>query len=286
MNVPKSDLSRRSFLKAAAALGVIAGVRPLEQALAAMVEPAAGQDGGWLAGGQLRYRRDGMAKVTGQKLFAIDLRARDMTGWPAQQSYALLIMIPRADCIYEGLDLSVLGKDFAPDVLVDAERAEADGVRMPEPGFYGSYFLPKGQVSPMLGQPVALGIWHDYERYRQAVRLLRFNEGIFKYGAAATPPQRKPYVAARYVRMGAEKHDEPDLYAPLTDGIIRPQLTGPEVQWPGVDHPKHGKAMQYSADIQQLLKQPPEGVKVFSRDYHSQSMEPAALEPENGLAWY
>ena len=98
--MPKSDLSRRSFLKAAAALGVIAGVRPLEQALAAMVEPAAGQDGGWLAGGQLRYRRDGMAKVTGQKLFAIDLRARDMTGWPAQQSYALLIMIPRADCIY------------------------------------------------------------------------------------------------------------------------------------------------------------------------------------------
>ncbi|WP_311266673.1 hypothetical protein, partial [Xanthomonas sp. WCS2017Noco2-62] len=76
------------------------------------------------------------------------------------------------------------------------------------------------------------------------------------------------------------------LYAPLYNGIVRPQLTGPEVQWPGADDPKHGKAMQYTAQIQQLLKQPPEGTQVFSRDYHSQSMEPAALEPENGLAWY
>ena len=191
MNLPKSDLSRRSFLKAAAALGVIAGVRPLEMAMAKMVEPATGQDAGWINNGQLLYRRDGMAKVTGQKLFAIDLRARDMAGWPDKQSHALLIMTPRADRIYEGLDLSVLGKDFAPDVLVDAERAAADGVHMPEPGFYGSYFLPKGQVSPMLGQPVALGIWHDYERYREAVRLLRFNEGIFQWGAAATPPGRR-----------------------------------------------------------------------------------------------
>jgi hypothetical protein len=115
-----------------------------------------------------------------------------MAGWPDKQSHALLIMVPRADRIYEGLDLSVLGKDFAPDVLVDAERAEADGVHMPEPGFYGSYFLPKGQVSPMLGQPVALGIWHDYERYREAVRLLRFNDGIFRWGAAATPPSASP----------------------------------------------------------------------------------------------
>ncbi|MPS94497.1 molybdopterin cofactor-binding domain-containing protein [Comamonas sp.] len=286
MNVPKSDMSRRSFLKAAAALGVVAGVRPLEQALAQMVAPASGQDAAWMDGGRLRHRRDGMAKVTGQKLFAIDLRARDMQGWPEKQSYALLIMVPRADRIYEGLDLSVLGKDFAPDVLVDAERAEADGVHMPEPGFYGSYFLPKGQVSPMLGQPVAMGIWHDYERYGEAVRLLRFNDGIFQWGAAATPPKRKPYVAARYVRMGAERHDEPDLHAPLINGIVRPPLTGPEVQWPGVDDPKHGKAMQYSAQIQQLLRQPPEGTQVFSRNYHSQSMEPAALEPENGLAWY
>ncbi|MEG0675415.1 MAG: molybdopterin cofactor-binding domain-containing protein [Comamonas sp.] len=286
MNVPKSDLSRRSFLKATAALGVMAGVRPLEQALAQMVEPASAQDAGWMADGRLRYRRDGMAKVTGQKLFAVDLRAKDMPGWPAQQSYALLIMIPRADRIFAGLDLSVLGQEFAPDVLVDAQRAQADGVLMPEPVFYGNHFLPKGQVSPMLGQPVALGIWHDYERYREAVRRLRFNDSIFQYGAAATPPQRKPYVAARYVRMGAESHDEADLYAPLTHGIVRPALTGPEVQWPGVDDPKHGKAMQYAGEIQQLMQQPPEGLKVFSHDYQSQSTEPAALEPENGLAWY
>lgn len=282
----KQDLSRRSFLKAAAALGVIAGVRPLEEALAKMVEPAAGQDAGWISNGQLRYRRDGMAKVTGQKVFAIDLRAKDMQGWPAQQSYALTIHIPRADRIYLGLDLSVLGKEFAPDVLVDAERLQADGVLMPEERFYGSFFLPRGQVSPMLGQPVALGIWHDYERYRQAVKLLRFNQDIFQYGEAATPAARKPYVAARYVRMGAAAHDEADTYAPLTHGIVRPKLSGPEVQWPGVDDPVFGQAMRHSAAIQAELTNPAEGMQVFARKYYSQSMEPAALELENGLAWY
>ena len=282
----KQDLSRRSFLKAAAALGVIAGVRPLEEALAKMVEPAAGQDAGWISNGQLRYRRDGMAKVTGQKVFAIDLRAKDMQGWPAQQSYALTIHIPRADRIYLGLDLSVLGKEFAPDVLVDAERLQADDVLMPEEHFYGSFFLPRGQVSPMLGQPVALGIWHDYERYRQAVKLLRFNQDIFQYGEAATPAARKPYVAARYVRMGAAAHDEADTYAPLTHGIVRPKLSGPEVQWPGVDDPVFGQAMRHSAAIQAELTNPAESMQVFARKYYSQSMEPAALELENGLAWY
>jgi hypothetical protein len=191
MNVPKSDLSRRSFLKAAAALGVVAAVRPLEQALAQMVEPASGQDAGWMDGGRLRYRRDGMAKVTGQKLFAIDLRARH--GGLARQ--AVPCAFDHGSACRPHLRRSGpvrAGQGLCPDVLVDAERAEADGVHMPEPGFYGSYFLPKGQVSPMLGQPVALGIWHDYERYREAVRLLRFNEGIFQWGAAATPPSASP----------------------------------------------------------------------------------------------
>ena len=101
------------------------------------------------------YRRDGLAKVTGQKVFAIDLRARDMQGRPAQQSHVLTIHISRADRIYEGLDLSVLGSDYQPDVLIDAESIAADGLRMPDPGFYGDFFVKKGQISPMLGHPVA-----------------------------------------------------------------------------------------------------------------------------------
>ena len=102
-------------------------VRPLDQARAAMMPSPVGQDTGWFRDGKLRYRRDGMAKVTGSKVFALDLRARDLDGWPDQQSHALLIMIPRADAVFEGLDLSVLGDGLQPDVLVDYARLSDDG---------------------------------------------------------------------------------------------------------------------------------------------------------------
>ncbi|WP_372801363.1 twin-arginine translocation signal domain-containing protein, partial [Paracoccus seriniphilus] len=176
--MPHLDISRRSFLAAAAALGVTAAVRPLGQAQAAMMPSPVGQDSGWFANGQLRYRRDGMAKVTGSKVFAIDIRARDLEGWPDEQSYGLTLHVPRADRIYLGLDLSMLEPDLAPDVLLDAARLKADGVEMPDSAFYGDFFLPEGQVPPMMGQPVALGIWHDYERFRAARKKLQFNDRV------------------------------------------------------------------------------------------------------------
>ena len=161
-----------------------------------------GQETHWISGNTLNYRRDGLAKVTGQKVFAIDLRARDMQGWPDKQSHALTIHIPRADRIYEGLDLSVLGSDYQPDVLIDAESIAADGLRMPDPGFYGEFFVKKGQVSPMLGHPVAVAIWHDYEKFRVANQRLRFNDAIFRFGAEAAQPPRAPYGRALCARTG------------------------------------------------------------------------------------
>ena len=61
-------------------MGVIASVRPVKEALAELITPAGGQETNWISGNKLNYRRDGLAKVTGQKVFAIDLRAKDMQG--------------------------------------------------------------------------------------------------------------------------------------------------------------------------------------------------------------
>lgn len=97
-----TDLSRRQFLASAAALGVIAAVRPIGQAQAAMMPSPVGQDPGWFADGKLRYRRDGMAKVTGSKVFAVDIRARDLEGWPDEQSHAMTIHIPALTAFMKG----------------------------------------------------------------------------------------------------------------------------------------------------------------------------------------
>ena len=280
------DISRRSFLKTASALGVLASIRPINEALAELLEPQSGQDTQWISGNKLNYRRDGLAKVTGQKVFAIDLRAKDMQGWPQQQSHALTIHVPTADRIYEGLDLGVLGNDLQPDVLIDAESIAADNVVMPEPSFYGDFFVKKGQLPPMLGHPVAIAIWHDYEKFRAANLLLRFNKDIFRYGAATPQPARAPYVAARYVRVQGEDAYGEDKFSPMKDTAIWPPVDESGVHWPDTSHPAFGALMGESARIQSEMKQPRDGLQSFARKYYSQSIEHMSMEMENGLAWY
>ena len=53
-------------------------------------------------------RIDGVAKVTGAKLYASDFRAADLPGWPAKTSHAMLIRAPDATHVYTGMDLSRL----------------------------------------------------------------------------------------------------------------------------------------------------------------------------------
>ncbi|TXB71306.1 molybdopterin-dependent oxidoreductase [Paracoccus aurantiacus] len=282
-----TDLSRRQFLATAAALGVIATVRPIGQAQAAMMPSPVGQDAGWFADGKLRYRRDGMAKVTGSKVFAVDMRARDLDGWPDEQSHAMTIHIPRADRVYEGLDLSVLEADgLMPDLLIDAARAEADGLHMPDPDFYGEFFLKPGTLPPMLGQPVAIGIWHDYERFRAARSLIRFNEGIFRFGAEAEQPARAPYGAAQYVRVGGDDPRGEDVFSPMKDLVVWPSTSPAGVAWPGPDDPAFGAAIGHSQAIRDGIENPPQGITVFKRHYSSQSIEHCTMEPENGNGWY
>ena len=54
--------------------------------------------------GAPRFRVDAIEKVTGTKTFTRDFRARDLPGWPKEQSHAFLIRVRRADRIVEGVD--------------------------------------------------------------------------------------------------------------------------------------------------------------------------------------
>src|ERR1700761_7608819 len=53
-------------------------------------------------------RIEGVAKVTGAKLYASDFRAADLPGWPTHTSHALLIRAPDAIHVYLGMDLARL----------------------------------------------------------------------------------------------------------------------------------------------------------------------------------
>jgi CO/xanthine dehydrogenase Mo-binding subunit len=45
--------------------------------------------------GKARFRNDALSKVCGDKVFARDIRAKDMPGWPAQQGHACCSRPPR-----------------------------------------------------------------------------------------------------------------------------------------------------------------------------------------------
>ena len=65
-------------------------------------------------------RIDGVAKVTGAKLYASDFRAADLPGWPAKTSHAMLIRAPDATHVFTGIDLSRLSGALKPSVVVTA----------------------------------------------------------------------------------------------------------------------------------------------------------------------
>jgi hypothetical protein len=76
-------------------------------------------------------RIDGLAKVTGSKLYASDFRASDLPGWPANTSHAMLIRAPDATHVFTGIDLSRLSGDLKPSQVVTADDLTRAGIRVP-----------------------------------------------------------------------------------------------------------------------------------------------------------
>ena len=112
------QISRRGFIK----LGVIAGITimvgkfPFVEATEVNSGPTSTD---WIGrDGKAKFRWDGIRKVTGQKNFARDFRAKDLEGWPEQQAYAFMLKSTKADRTFEGIDLSMLGDELQPDRLI------------------------------------------------------------------------------------------------------------------------------------------------------------------------
>ena len=282
-------ISRRRFLQTGAAAGVAIKVSLLQPAQAALVQTRLTPRADWLtAGNRPRYRLDALAKVTGAKTFTRDYRARDLPGWPPEQSHAFLIRATKADRTFEGIDLSVLDDGLQPDRLVTHEDLAADGVVVPDPDFYGDVFLvPKGETPRLLGQPVALLIYHDFARYDAAKRRIRFNDTIVRYGKQ-TPYNHPPhYGATRHVRIEGSSPDAPDEFSPCKDTIIYGKFAGDEVVWPAAgDGDAQARGMQAAAQIEREVAAAGSDELVLKRSYFSQSIDPSAMEADNGNVWY
>lgn len=318
------DISRRNFIKIGtiAGISVLIGRLPAANALEVHSGPSAPS---WLSpDGKARYRWDAVRKVTGQKEFALDFRARDLPGWPREQAHAFFIKATQADRVFEGVDLGILGPDLQPDRLVLHEDLARDGVAVPQPEgfsaeFYGKYFLvPKGQTPHILGHPVALLVYRDFDRFEAAKRMLRFETTVVKYGAVTGPKTLPNYGAARYVRIGGDGPTASSVFSPMQDAVIWGAFDGDKPVWPpdsptgvfvpasvrrknrdggGVRDPlavaretyePMRRGMDAAADIEKAIEaaRRDKSKLVLERHGFSQSIDPSAMEPDNGNAWY
>lgn len=285
------DISRRSFLQG----GLIAGVGVTlallgSQAFAALMEnKVTTSPQKWMNhDGKARFRNDALSKVCGNKVFARDIRAKDMPGWPQQQGHAMLLKATKADRIYAGHDLSLLGADLQPDRIVTADDLKKDGIAWPE-AHSPDPLLPPGQVPMFIGHPVAILIWNDFERFRKAKLKLQFNDKAIRYGAQAPLYQRDPYGSFRFVRVGGKTPFDEDEYSSLKNTMLFPTILARKPVWTA-EPKQHGtlteQGMFYAQRIDEQLKQPPEDWLLFDERYKTPSIEPAALEPDNGNGWY
>ena len=285
------QLSRREFVKWVTASGVAVSLSRLalaEEPDFAARETLPGRQA-WNPAATGVGRIDGVAKVTGAKLYASDFRAADLPNWPPATSHAMLVRVPDATHVYTGMDLSRLSGALKPLVVVTAADLARIGTRVPE--FYaGDLFCPPGKTPLYMGQPVALLIYEHFDPFDQARLALR-DEAVVKFGAETGPVKMPNYGQFRFTRVGGPTPDAPDVYSPVKNGWVSPgffESSGRPV-WARLPLPTgqaYAEAATYGEKIRAELAANDPALLVLEREFETQSVDPMFLEPESGLAWY
>ncbi len=184
--------TRREFLKATAAgtAGLLVSTLDLGRWMpsyaATMNSP-----GGWSGpAGQAHYRIDGLAKVTGQKIYARDFRPVDLPNWPTTYRQALVVCATFVDHIFDGLDLDQLPKELQPVVTITAADLARDFIGIAEEDYpEGEYLVPSGKPPSYLGQAVAILLYDELAAYNAAKEQIVFNGKVVRVGDAVALPR-------------------------------------------------------------------------------------------------
>jgi CO/xanthine dehydrogenase Mo-binding subunit len=283
--------SRREFVKLAVASGIALSV----SRLAVAQEPGFGAREtlpgrrGWNPAASGMGRVDGVAKVTGAKLYASDFRPADLPGWPSKAAHAMLLRAPDATHVYAGFDLSALPGALQPSVVVTADDLARTGIRVPE-YYAGDLLCPVGKTPLYLGQPVALLVFEDFDTFDQARLALR-DQAVLKFGDETGPVKTPNYGAFRFTRVGGPTPEAPDVFSPFKNGWVSPGFfadTGQPV-WARLPIPSgqaYVEAAVHGEQIRAELAADNPALLVLDREFETQSVDPMFLEPESGLAWF
>ena len=286
--------SRREFVKWVTASGIALSLSRLasaEEPTFAARETLPGRQN-WNPAANGAGRIDGVAKVTGAKLYASDFRAADLPGWPSKTAHAILVRAPDATHVYTGIDLARLSGALKPSVVVTAADLARIGTRVPE--FYaGDLFCPVGKTPLYLGQPVALLDLRAIRRLRSGAARRCATATFVKFAEETGAVVMPDYGAFRFTRVaGADARRARCLFTgPRAAGSVpgsfqnteRPDMDAARDSRPGA---AYAKAATYGEKIRAELAAANPALLMLDREFETQSVDPVFLEPESGLAWY
>jgi CO/xanthine dehydrogenase Mo-binding subunit len=253
----------------------------------------------WSGGpGRARFRIDGLAKVTGQKIYARDFRAADMPGWPATERLAMILRATDPSRVFAGLDLGALAGAGVQPLLAITQAANtplagytgpqrdlvslnltlpfssagADGIKQ--------LLVPVGSAPQFYGQPVAILVFADGNAYRRAKRALQFQPGVVLVGGL--PAQPAPWVAAYSPATTLTRYDAPGLQ-PFSQ--VQVGYASDPFQPDSASQPFNSTARELRRRIDASLQSPSPAVLQLGGTYGTQVLDPMFMEPEAGLAW-
>ena len=268
--------TRREFLKATATgtAGLLVSSLDLgnltSSHAATMLPP-----GGWSGvPGEALHRIDGLAKVTGQKIFARDFQPVDLPAWPTRYRLALVVRATFVDHVFDGLDLDQLPKALQPVVTITAADLARDAIGIAEEDYpAGVYLVPSGEQPSYLGQAVAILLYDEPAAYEEAKQQILFDGKAVRAGKAVPPPEPtffEPETSIIHVvGTGTE-----DRFAQTIQGPVHPDQPGATNQ----------EAMEFVRQIGQKLESP--DLDVYQQTYRTPVIDPMFMEPESGLAWF
>ena len=285
--------SRRGFIKQCVIGGVVIYSAPMffreNNPIAATVSQRLHED--WKGHGQPRYRYDAIEKVTGQKIYGRDYRAKDIAGWPDIQHYGFIMRANVADRIYLGLDLSILTDDIKPYKIITSKDLESNTLFLPE--FFGdNMLLEENHVPDYLGHELAILLFDSFEKFQKAKNRIQFNSNVIKYGnkSPLAAASKDPYATWFVVREeGANGTKSPDIFSAMNNGLFFANYVDHKPVWP---KPVKNSAnvgelgMYYNQQLREEIENNEDEWFVLGKTFHTQSIEPMMFEPEAFNGWY
>ncbi len=268
--------TRREFLKGAAAGSASFLVSTLDFGLSPSPRAAEiNRPGEWSGGpGQAFHRIDGLAKVTGQKIFARDFRPVDMPDWPGKYHHALVLHAPFVDRIFEGLDLDQLPEELRPSVVITAADLARDNIGIDQENYpAGDYLAPSGKPPSYLGQALAILLYDELAAYHGAKKQILSNGTVIRTGQRAPLPEPSYYKPETSIVHGIS-HSGGESFAQTIRGTVHPSQ--PETE--------NEKALEIVNLISKKLKS--NELDVYQHSYETPISDPMFMEPESGLAWF